>query len=85
MPKEQAALEDFAAQLAQRDWPEPAVFAVPRDDAAYEPPPGADLAALRSAITQISQHIGSDENAAARGQALRSRLADLLDRPARSW
>lgn len=42
-----AVLDDFLRQLADRNWPDAEVFAVPRDDAAYEPPPGENLAALR--------------------------------------
>ncbi len=47
-----AVAEDFRRQLAGRDWPEAQVFIIPRDDAAYEPPPQANLLALREAIAQ---------------------------------
>ena len=41
---------DFARQLADRDWPAAAVYILPRNDAAYEPPPEANLDALRAAL-----------------------------------
>jgi hypothetical protein len=54
--------------------PDP-VFAVPRDDSAYQPPPEANLDALRAALA------GFGATGAAQSQAgLRNRAADLLGR-----
>jgi hypothetical protein len=78
--QEQGALDDYAAQLAERHWPGAAVFAVPRDDAAYEPPPGAGLSALAQTLAELPRHISSQANAAPRAEALRLRVADLLGR-----
>src|SRR3954470_3817427 len=49
--EESGVVEDFQKQLADRDWADARVFAIPRDDAAYEPPREQSLAALREAIT----------------------------------
>jgi hypothetical protein len=43
---------DFARQLADRDWPDAAVFIVARNDAAYDPPAESNLDALRAALRQ---------------------------------
>ncbi|MCC6423664.1 MAG: GTPase domain-containing protein [Phycisphaerales bacterium] len=48
--EESAVLDDYAQQLSGRGWVEPRIFAVPRDDAAYEPPVEANLAALRQVL-----------------------------------
>ena len=53
--EEAGVVEDFQKQLADRDWADARVFAIPRDDAAYEPPREQSLAALREAITSIAR------------------------------
>src|SRR4051812_29469470 len=35
--------DDFRKHLAQRDWPDATVYAIPRDDAAYDPPADANI------------------------------------------
>jgi hypothetical protein len=67
-------LEDYR-QLVSGDHPNPPLFAVARDDAAYEPPAEANLAALRGAISQIKL---PDEPARESGIAVR--VSDLLGR-----
>jgi hypothetical protein len=52
--EEAGVVEDFQKQLADRDWADARVFAIPRDDAAYEPPREQNLTALREAITSIA-------------------------------
>ena len=71
--EEPAVLEDFRRQLAERDWPDARAFSVPRDDAAYEPPADADLAALRQSL--VKHRAPADRSA-----GLHNRLRDLLDR-----
>ncbi|WP_428939268.1 GTPase [Fontivita pretiosa] len=66
--QEQPEVDDYAAQLGQ----DCCVFAIPRDDAAYEPPAHQNLQSLRSAITSL--RIGP------RQQANALRAADLMDR-----
>jgi hypothetical protein len=68
-------LDDYRQHLAQRDWPDAAVFAIPRDDAAYEPPADANLDALRHALATLSLPPDEDRQ---RGTA--NRTADLSDR-----
>ena len=75
---EAAVLDDFRRQLAGRDWPEAQVFAVPRDDAAYEPPVGATLDDLRNDIAELPQRLRQIRQS--QGQALANRAADLLGR-----
>jgi hypothetical protein len=53
----------------------PVLFAVPRDDAAYEPPTEANLASLRTAVSTISR-----PSAAELQNGLQRRLVDLLGR-----
>ncbi len=65
--EEQAVVEDYARQTEAA-----AVFAIPRDDAAYEPPPQMNLAALRQAIATIAPKDRPEGNAL--------RVADLMDR-----
>ena len=43
---------DFARQLHDRDWPDAAVYVVPRNEAAYDPPAPANLDALRTALRE---------------------------------
>jgi hypothetical protein len=68
--------DDYAKQLGERAQIRDAqVFAIPRDDAAYEPPPEANLASLRRAIEQLKR-----PDSAAQQQGACARLADWLDR-----
>ncbi len=53
----------------------PAVFAIPRDDAAYEPPPDANLSALRESIKRLQPAQGPT-----RDQGLANRAGDLVGR-----
>jgi hypothetical protein len=53
----------------------PHVYAIPRDDANYEPPPDANLAAIRGVLASHPR-----PEAAARQEGVRYRTADLLDR-----
>ena len=70
-----AVVEDFRDQLDERGWAGARVFAVPRDDAAYEPSREIDLGALREAVSSL-EHPGREQQE----QALRHRRADLVDR-----
>ena len=51
--EQSAVLEDYAKQLADHQWPNSKVFAIPRDDATWTAPTDADLAALRQAIASV--------------------------------
>src|SRR5882672_5369196 len=53
--EEAAVLDDFAGQLAGRGWEDAKVFALPRDDAAYEPPKEAGLEALRRSVMGLGE------------------------------
>jgi hypothetical protein len=80
------ALADYAKLLVDQDWPEARLFAIPRDDAAYQPPPGGDLAALRQTLLEIG-HTPDDARAAggaARAADLVDRLKDQILAPART-
>jgi hypothetical protein len=76
-----AMLEDFARQVgapvgvAAGAASSSAVFAVARDDAAYEPPAEANLAALRQSLLQLQPATGPT-----RDQGLLNRAGDLLGR-----
>src|ERR1051325_8797577 len=50
--EESAVLEDFRQQLVGRGHDAARIFAIPRDDAAYEPPADANLDALRKAAAR---------------------------------
>jgi hypothetical protein len=68
--------DDYAKQLRERAQIADAnVFAIPRDDAAYDPPPESNLSRLRQSIAQLQR---PDSNA--RQQGACARLADWLDR-----
>lgn len=73
--EEAAVLDDYRAMLARMEAPGAAVFAVPRDDASYQPAPEASLDALRSAVMNLPQPPSTD-----RAPGLRNRGADLLGR-----
>ena len=78
---------DFAHQLAGRDWPGlgvgTGVFVVARNDAAYDPPGGADLDALRSALHGPVPPVDPSGLAARTADAV-GRLADQVTGPLRS-
>jgi hypothetical protein len=77
--EQQAVVEDCQSMLG-RDRAgyadeNPTVFAIPRDDAGYEPPPQINLEALRAAMVSLSL-----PPAQAREEGLQRRAADLFDR-----
>src|SRR5665213_1585226 len=80
--EEQAVVEDYRQQVASNLAPgaisRPAssvqVFAVPRDDSAYQPPAGGDLASLRDAIAKLSRDRSDLDS------GVQFRAADLLGR-----
>jgi hypothetical protein len=70
--EEPAVLDDFLRQLADRDFADAPVFAIPRDDAAYEPPEDENLDALRDQLKlKISE---------ATATGIRNRVADVIAR-----
>lgn len=78
--EEPAVLEDFRKQLGQREWPDARVFVVPRDDAAYQPPPEADLTALRGSLEAMPEVLRGQRHSPAYAQALEQRQGDLMGR-----
>lgn len=81
--EEPAVLDDYRRLLAARDWPEAAVFAVPRDDAAYTAPPGADMAALQAWLAAVHRAAGAAAPRPARVEDLLTRLNDTILAPLR--
>ncbi|MCC7351559.1 MAG: GTPase domain-containing protein [Phycisphaerales bacterium] len=82
--EESAVLDDYAQQLSGRGWEEPRIFAIARDDAAYEPPIEANLSSLRQALSdpawkQPPQTEGINHRAA----DLAGRLQDQIIAPLR--
>ncbi|HEV8608117.1 MAG TPA: GTPase domain-containing protein [Tepidisphaeraceae bacterium] len=77
--EESAVLEDFRQQLVTRGLDDPRIFALPRDDAAYEPPPDANLQSLRKAVGGLNHEL-AHHNKNQRCAALANRSSDLLDR-----
>lgn len=78
--EEQAVAEDYRAQLdaaaaAGGDAGPAAVYVIPRDDAAYEPPAAMGIAALRAALASLSA-----PPPRRRAAGLQMRAADLLGR-----
>lgn len=68
--------DDFANQLRERaQTSEAAVFAIPRDDAAFEPQPEANLSSLRESLKRLDR-----PEASAQQRGVCARLADWLDR-----
>src|SRR3954470_2529880 len=53
--EESAVLEDFRQQLTTRGHEDAKVFAIPRDDAAYEAPADANLNELRKAVGGLAE------------------------------
>jgi hypothetical protein len=83
--EEPGVVEDFAKQLADRDLADAKVFAIPRDDAAYEPAREQSLPALREAILGISRPEKGEfrEGLARRSMDLLGRLQDQIVAPLR--
>jgi hypothetical protein len=75
-----AMLDDYRAMLQ----PEAPLFAVARDDAAYQPPAEADLAALRQALSQLAPSPGREAGMARCAVDLLGRLRDQVIGPLRS-
>jgi hypothetical protein len=73
--EEAAVVEDYAAQLNGHAGTTAPVFTVPRDDAAFEPPPDVNLAALRRTIVAFPE-----STSAQRTEGLAHRTADLVGR-----
>jgi len=80
--EENAVVEDFRKQLAERDWPDAFVYIVPRDDAAYEPAPDVNLAAFREALRREDVATSADGNANRVSDVI-ARLADQVVAPLR--
>jgi hypothetical protein len=77
-----AMLEDYRAML-QTDGTAPPLFAIARDDAAYQPPDDADLAALRAALGQLAPSAGRSAGVARCAADLLGRLRDQVIGPLR--
>jgi hypothetical protein len=78
-----AMLEDYRALLETGGEAAP-LFAVARDDAAYQPPAEADLAALRRALSELAPSPGRAAGMALRATDLLGRLRDQVVGPLRS-
>src|SRR4051812_11180368 len=77
--EESAVLDDFRQQLASRGHDDAKIFAVPRDDAAYEPTPDANLSSLRKAAGGLNESFRHQDKHQ-RQSAIANRSSDLLDR-----
>jgi hypothetical protein len=77
--EEPAVVSDYATQLRTHaglnGTAAVSVYAIPRDDAAYEPEPDANLASLRRAIAAMPEPTSS-----ARAEGLVNRTADVIGR-----
>jgi hypothetical protein len=73
--EEQEPVDDYAKQLAAQGYENAPVFAVPRDDSAFQPENTADLNALAQTLKNLPS-----VDTAQREAGLRNRAADLLDR-----
>jgi hypothetical protein len=80
--EEPAVLDDFLRQLGDRNWPDAEVFAIPRDDAAYEPPADESLDALRAQL-QLPTATESTGGIANRVADVIARLTDQVIAPLR--
>ncbi len=80
--EEPAVLDDFLKQLAERNWPDAHVFAIPRDDAGYEPPAEENLKSLRAEL-QLAIPPASPTGTANRVRDLVTRLNDQVLAPLR--
>ena len=83
--EENGVVEDFRRQLADREWADATVYVVPRDDAAYQSPTGADLGALREALNRPTPIAPADRESglANRVSDVATRLADQVIAPLR--
>jgi len=70
--EESPVLDDFLRQLADRDFADAPVFAVPRDDAAYEPPEDENLDSLREQLKLALPEPSPS--------GIKNRLADVIAR-----
>src|SRR6185436_5182967 len=77
--EESAVLEDFRSQLAARGHEDAKIFAIPRDDAAYEAAPQENVNALRKAAGGLTETFRRQDKKE-RQNALASRSSDLLNR-----
>ncbi|MCY2951907.1 MAG: GTPase domain-containing protein [Planctomycetota bacterium] len=77
--EEAEVLEDYRRQLGQREWADARVFAIPRDDAAYEPAEDRALPSLRGTLAELPEVINKQKQEIRRG-AMGLRLRDLLGR-----
>ncbi|HYO09786.1 MAG TPA: hypothetical protein VER17_12510 [Tepidisphaeraceae bacterium] len=76
--EQQAVVSDYQSKLGEGTaaaFNRPHVYAIPRDDSTYEPPPDARLDVLRDALASHPR-----AEAGARHEGLGHRAADLLDR-----
>jgi len=85
--EQQPVADDYEKLLRSQDpqFREAEVFVVPRDDAAYEPPPRQNLAALRGAIgvIRLPEPQSKAEGLRHRSEDLLGRLADQIVAPLR--
>jgi hypothetical protein len=73
-----AVVEDYRQLLAGRDWPEAAIYVVPRDDAAFEPAAGQTLDDLGAWLITARRSETTHNPAVTDGN--KARLADLAGR-----
>lgn len=78
--EEAQVLEDYRQQLAQREHLGAGVYAIPRDDAGYEPPPGSDLGGLRQALGELGAQIQSRRSTSDHRAGMHRRCFDLVGR-----
>jgi hypothetical protein len=78
--EESVVVEDYRELLARRDWPNAPLFAIPRDDAAFEPSSGATLADLRHWLSEVPRAVPTQ---GPRLHDFTSRLRDQLLTPLR--
>lgn len=77
--EEAAVLEDFRDMLARREWPDAEIFAVPRDDAAYEPPAQCGFEALARTLGKTHPiHSADPAGTRLRCRDLAERLRDQV-------
>ncbi len=83
--EDNGVVEDFRRQLGEREWADAPIFVLPRDDAAYQPPAGADLAALRETLNRPTLIPPADRESglANRVGDVAARLADQVIAPLR--
>jgi hypothetical protein len=81
--QEREVLEDYRQLLAQQEWEQVKLFAIPRDDAAYEPPADMNLAALKSALAALPPPKADTAGLRHRRDDLLSRLHDQVIDPLR--